>query len=415
MLKRSEFVLSSFAAALAGCVSLGGRETTVREKTGEAIQKAIDEMAAAGGGKVVVPAGVYVSGTIWLKSHVELHLEKDATIKGSANRADYCGPDAFPQNNASKGDNTSGGHLVVAVEQEDVAITGEGTIDGNSPAFNVGPDGKEWPGGKLAIPWRPGQMLFFAECRDVRVSGVRLVNSPYWTFLLYGCEDVEVDGLDVRTPRSPRTYNGDGIDVDACRNVVIRNCTIVTDDDSITFRAAGTRLRRRVNVCEGVLVENCRLSSICNAFRVGVGDGVVRNVTARNCEVFDTRFAVCLVAGYTKGSDGTAIEDVRFENLKVEADRMLVAYHRYTAGHTFRRIAFDGVTAKTKGESRIYADARWPFEDFSFRSVVSPKGFEALNVSRLTVEGGDFPSLAISTERAAKLNEGFRRNVFPVW
>lgn len=93
-----------------------------------AVQRAVDAAHEAGGGRVVVPAGTYLSGSVWLRDGVELHLAKGATLKGSTDRADYNANDCFPENFWSDGEEWSGGHLVVAYKVSDVAITGEGVL-----------------------------------------------------------------------------------------------------------------------------------------------------------------------------------------------------------------------------------------------------------------------------------------------
>ena len=128
--------------ALAACAALVGAaepqpgkiDFNVRDYGGS-VAKAAAAAAQAGGGRIVVPPGVWKSGTIWLKDHCELHLERGATILGSERAADYNANDVFPENFNSVGEEWSGGHLVLAYKATDVAITGEGVIDGNGGAF----------------------------------------------------------------------------------------------------------------------------------------------------------------------------------------------------------------------------------------------------------------------------------------
>src|SRR5690625_68544 len=101
-------------------------------KDTEAIQQTIDACAAAGGGTVLLPAGRYLSGTIYLKSNMNLHLSGGATLVGSTDREDYNADDVFPENYASVRDQATGAHLIIAYLQVNVSITGTGTIDGNS-------------------------------------------------------------------------------------------------------------------------------------------------------------------------------------------------------------------------------------------------------------------------------------------
>ena len=161
-----------------GVMAFGAKGDGVAKDT-VALQKAIDSAAEAGGGRIVVPAGKYLTGSIYLKDNVELHLEKGAVLFGSPDKADYNAGDICPQNWTSKAESNSGAHLILAVERRNVAITGQGKIDGNCTAFLLNPDGRPWPGGQGRIPWRPGQMLYFVECDGVRVEGVVRVGDNY--------------------------------------------------------------------------------------------------------------------------------------------------------------------------------------------------------------------------------------------
>ena len=114
-------------------------------KDTKAIQSAIDEAARAGGGTVRVGNGTYLTGSIFLRSGVDLFLD-GATLKGSPDRGDYNAVDVCPQNWSSKAESASGAHLLLCIEQTNVTVRGTGRIDGNCTAFLLGPDGKTWPG-----------------------------------------------------------------------------------------------------------------------------------------------------------------------------------------------------------------------------------------------------------------------------
>ena len=133
---------AALAAAVSGTAS--GAVFDVREygaigdgiaKDTVAIQRALDAAGAVGGGRVTLPPGVYLSGTLWLRSGVDLHLEKGAVLKGSTDWADYTADDVFPENFHSAAEEWSGAHLVIGLRVGNVAITGEGTIDGSGSAF----------------------------------------------------------------------------------------------------------------------------------------------------------------------------------------------------------------------------------------------------------------------------------------
>ena len=279
-----------------------------------------------------VGVGTFLSGSIYLKSNVELSLGRGATLKASSDKEDYNKADVCVQNSSSKHESASGAHFILCIEQKNVAITGYGRIDGSSPAFIIGPDGKNWPGGQSRIPWRPSQMVYFVECENVRVEGVTLVDSPYWSCFIHGCKDVKVKNLLVRTRREPvHTHNGDGIDIDSCQDVEISGCDIDTADDCITLRANTARLKVK-RPCERIRISDCRLSSPCNAVRIGVGDGVVRDAVLENLEIYDTRTAVNIVSSWGKAGKGVDFKDIAFKGMKVECRNFCRIYPRYAKG-----------------------------------------------------------------------------------
>jgi polygalacturonase len=130
-------------------------------------------------------------------------------------------------------------------------------------------------------------MVFFCRCTNVTVRDVRLVNSPYWTLLLLGCTRARIRGLSISNP--PQTPNGDGIDIDCCREVTVSDCIVTSGDDSITLRAHSALLGEHAQACRDVTITNCVLSTPCNAVRVGVGDGEIRNCTLSNLIIDDTQ------------------------------------------------------------------------------------------------------------------------------
>lgn len=213
-----------------------------------ALQKAIDDLSSAGGGKLVLPAGTYLTGGIFLKDRVTLHLAKGATLLGSTNHLDYAGHKA----------------VVGAVKARHVALEGEGTVDGRG-----------W-----AAPVRDGapnrwKCCFFFRCTDVRVEGVTLTNPASWT-----CYFKECDGVLARkvTIFSHANYNNDGFDIDS-KNVLIEDCTVDSDDDAICPKSDNPNF-----VPENIEVRNCRLASNCNFIKFGTSSrGGFRNCRIHHC------------------------------------------------------------------------------------------------------------------------------------
>jgi hypothetical protein len=290
-----------------------------------AIQQAVDACHEAGGGTALVPPGTYLTGTIFLRSHVTLHLTAGAVLKGSGRREDYNPDDIFPENHVFASEKVTGAHLIIAYQAEQVAITGEGTIDGHSAAFFEPLPPEEvtttYRSKSRNFPirdWRPGQMVFFCRCRQVSVRDVSLINSPYWTLLLLGCESVQIRGLRITNP--PQTANGDGIDVDCCRQVTISDCLINSGDDAITLRGHARALGEHAQACEHVVVSNCLLSTPCTGVRIGVGNGIVRDCCFSNIIITGTRTGLNFISAYSdRLKPGVTIEDVHFVNCQIDA------------------------------------------------------------------------------------------------
>lgn len=338
-----------------------------------AIQSAIDACVQAGGGMVLVPPGKFLTGTLWLKSHVELHLLAGAEIYGSPDRHVYNPDDAYPENGVFSSDKASGAHLIVAYKAVNAAITGHGVINGNSSAFfeSLPPDQlqdnyrlqmfKDFP----IRDWRPGQMITFCLSVGIRITDVKLINSPYWALFCHGCDDVAIRGLSITS--HPQTANGDGIDIDLCRNVTISDCRIASGDDSITIRASNRLMQDRL-FCENVAVTNCILSSPCNAVRIGVGNGNIRNINFSNLVIVDTYCAICFVTRYSEPSRGTSIEDVHFSNLRINAVHALriPKRHPYQSPAGVRRVSFAHINAQCDAGSCVEGCESAPLDDLLF-------------------------------------------------
>ena len=312
------------------------------------IQRAVDAANAAGGGRVEIPPGTWPTGSIELKSGVELHLPKGATLKGSVNRADYNANDAFPENFWSDSEEWSGGHLVWANNAEDISITGEGAINGSGPEFFGEPEeDSRWPFYKYGLKlhpldrewFRPGPMVALFRCRRVRLAGVSLDDTPAWTCHVRCCDGVDIRG--VRINADITIANSDGFSIDCSRNVTVADCTLHTGDDGFAIRAA-CRLHAATNLCENIIVTNCDIWSCCYGIRYGIGTGTIRNVrvedtriheaasagvgftpawivTERNCYIEDIAHRGCLVADCVHGVSGgpsggdSKVTGIRFE------------------------------------------------------------------------------------------------------
>lgn len=249
-------------------------------KAGELIQPAIDRAAGIGGGRVVLLPGIHRSGTIYLKSNVELHIPAGAELHGGSRPEDY---DVLPA--AEYGDyrpEKSPRALLAAAGAENIALTGGGTIDGHGPAFfDTTPSGMEhffYPKPPLERP----RMLQFARCRNVRFADLLFLNSPNWTIWLI--ENEEVSFRNVRIQGDPRLINNDGIHLFGGRRITISDCRISTGDDALAIRA-GHAWNQMDRICEirDLVVSNCILESACQGIRVGCTcDDLIRDCRFSN-------------------------------------------------------------------------------------------------------------------------------------
>lgn len=292
----------------------------------DAIQKAIDKCAASGGGRVTFPQGKFKSGTLWLKSGVELHFEMGAELLASDNMSDYNDIDAYEQNFGSTVEGWVGKHLIIALEAENVAISGLGTINGNCHAFvNECYDYPEyqkryaWGDGISALKdedaKRTGQLICFIECRRVCVTDVTIKNSPCWSCFFLGCEFVGVRGIKVFNPLW--MMNSDGIDIDASRYVTVSDCIIETGDDAVAIRACEQRVKNKTMHSEYITVSNCVFSTQICAFRIGVGTGIIRHVRVSNITVSRCENLVQFCTAYLQNGCAN-IEDVNFSNISAD-------------------------------------------------------------------------------------------------
>jgi polygalacturonase len=325
-----------------------------------ALQEAIDACGKAGGGQVLVSPGIYRTGTLFLRDRVDLHLMAGATLLGSDARGDYNPDDVFAENQVFQSENVSGAHLIIGHGITGASITGNGSIDGNSSAF-FGPLPADKPSEgyrykRASFPilgWRPGQMIWFCKCQDISVRDVSLVNSPYWTLMFFGCDTVRVRGLRITNP--PETANGDGIDVDCCRDVTISDCLIATGDDCITLRG-NPRALGLDKPCENVVVSNCVLRTPCNCVRVGVGDGVVRNCSLSNLIMTEARYGINVICRYSEATPrGTRIENINFDSLTMDVIVPLQILHgaEPAADAGIRNLSIRNVRAQATAGSYI--------------------------------------------------------------
>jgi hypothetical protein len=245
----------------------------------EAINKAIEACSEAGGGRVLMPTGEFLSGTIILKNNVELYLERGCTLLGSTNYADY--PLIQPTTYRSLKDIHGWAALIYADGADNIAVTGDGTIDGQGAAQQGRPEYKDKEGDRDGR----SRNILLVSCKHVKIEGITMRNAAIWNQHYLNCEDVSIRDINVYNHCN---RNNDGIDIDGCRRVTMSGCNMDSDDDCITLKSTGPA------PCEDIVITNCVASSCCNGIKMGTEtSGGFKNITISNCVVKPTRCPGC--------------------------------------------------------------------------------------------------------------------------
>ena len=332
----------------------GGVGDGVTLNTG-AINVAIGLLAQKGGGELVIPPGLWLTGPIRLASHINLHLERGALLKFSRDFKDY----PLTVINLKGEQEVDSLSPISGVDLEDVAITGEGIIDGGGDAWRPLKKDKvgtgEWKklvesGGVLDAKggtWWPSQaamdgeklveqlhqqgslkladyepahaflrpkMLRLIHCRRVLLQDFTIENPPNWTMNPVLCDHVYI--LNVTVRNLPSAQNSDALDLESCRHAIIRGCTFDVGDDGICLKSGKDAAGRRIGVpTEDVLVENCVVYHAHGGFTIGSEmSGGVRDVRVNNCLFLGTEVGLRFKS--TRGRGGV-VEDIDIHNVRM--------------------------------------------------------------------------------------------------
>lgn len=300
----------------------------------DAFAKAFEALATKGGGRLVVPQGVWYTGPITLKSHTELHLEAGAVILFSDDLALY----PVITTTYEGGTRQKCQSPISAYKQTDIAITGNGLIDGNGNSWRPLKREKVTEGqwkkmtsgsGKFVREtlWEPADnrsnirpvMVSLVECKSILVKDVVIQNPPAWNLHPLMCEDITIDHVTLRSPAYGQ--NGDALDLESCRNALVQNSTFDAGDDCICLKSGKDEEgRKRGMPTENIIVKGCTVYNGHGGFVVGSEmSGGVRNVLVENCQFVGTgnglRFKSCRGRGgvveniYVHGISMANIED----------------------------------------------------------------------------------------------------------
>jgi len=398
----------------------------------EAFSKAIDALSNKGGGRLIVPAGVWFTGPIVLKSNINLHLEKGALL--------YFSPDfdLYPLvNTIFEGLETRRCQSPISGRNlENIAITGEGSINGSGEAWRplkkakvteaywkkvVGSGGvlkdpAYWfpskkslkgesisdmnvPRGVLTEPeWleikdflRPA-MINLIECKNVLLQGVLFENSPSWNIHPLMCENVIIDGIFARNPGYAQ--NGDGLDVESCKNVLIVNSTFDVGDDAICIKSGKDEQgRKRARPTENVIVDNCKVFQGHGGFVVGSEmSGGVRNISVRNCQFLGTDVGLRFKSNRGRGGlvENIYISDIYMFNIVTDS----FLFDLYYGGKSASESMDDGDVTPTEKSIPAVSDKTPAFRNIFVKNIVSRNarramffnGLPEMNISNINVE-----------------------------
>ena len=381
-----------------------------------AFAKAMDALAAKGGGTLIVPKGIWFTGPIVFRSNINMHLEKGAVILFSPDFNLYPIVETIFEGLDTRRCQSpiSGRNLV------NVAITGQGSINGYGEAWRPLKKNKvtasQWKkmigaGGvvKNNDTWYPSEssfkgsqisdmnvprqnlteqewleikdflrpvMVSFIECKNVYLQGVLFENSPSWNLHPLMCENVILDGLFVRNPGY--SQNGDGLDLESCRNSIIVNCTFDVGDDGICIKSGKDEPgRRRARPTENVIVDNCKVFQGHGGFVVGSEmSGGVRNISVKNCQFLGTDVGLRFKS--TRGRGGVVeniyISDIYMFNIETES----FLFDLYYGGKSAVETLEDGDVTPTEEKLLPVTEETPVFRNIFVKNLVSRNARRAM-------------------------------------
>ncbi len=350
-----------------------GAKSTKNFLNTKAINDAIDACSAAGGGTVVIPSGIWLTGPIELKSNVNLYASKGAEINFTEDHTQY--PMIAPGNKGNKFVTKS---PIYAYEATNIAITGEGIFDGAGDSWRevkkskvdkatwmilqnkggvLSNDGKVWWPSREAYAGeeyvkslkeksnvtaedyvaardflRP-YMVYFIKCKQVLLEGITLRNSPKFVFYPNNCRDLTMNKVNVYNDFAAQ--NGDGIDISACKNVMIYQCTVNAGDDGICMKSSGkTETPTSANL-ENIVIAECTVLKAHGGFVIGSNtDGGMNNIFVTNCTFKGSDIGVRVKSNSGVGGlvHNIYIQDIYMLNIEQEAFSFITDYANVTAG-----------------------------------------------------------------------------------
>jgi polygalacturonase len=391
-----------------------------------AIANAIAACAQRGGGRVLVPAGVWLSGAIHLRSNIDLHLEKGAVLRFSTNPHDYL-PVVFTRWAGFECYNYS--PLIYARGCRNIAVTGPGRLDGQAASWGVWCKRQNEMAQVLIDLGRRGVPQFISpiDCKNVLIEGISVNGGPFWTIHCVYCENLIVRGVTVRNFGPGSVPNNDGVDVDSCQGALVEYCTLDTTDDCICLKSGinedGWRVGRPA---ENVVIRYCRTAHGHGGVVIGSDtSGGVRNVLAHDCIFDGTLMGIRLKSARGRGGivEHVWLRDIAMSNIERAAISVNAFYKAWAAGDAgkpplFRDIHIQNVTCNRAGTAvELTGLPEQPIENVSLEqlSLAAKTGFLAtdvrgLHLSHVKIAAGgsafQFDNCREVTQEGSKISPG---------
>jgi polygalacturonase len=357
----------------------------------KAIQYVIDLCASHNGGTVVVSEGIFLSGAVFLKQGVNLHIKKGGVLKGTINPGDY--PQVFTRWEGTECEWTSA--LINAFDMEGVHLTGKGTIDGSGDQWM-----ERYPRNSRELRVGRPRLIAVQNCRDVFVSGLFLKNQACWGLFILYSSDVIVKNLTICAEHN--IISSDGIDVDSSKRILIKGCNIDVNDDCIAIKSGKDEDGRRVNrPAEEILIRKCRFCYGHGGVSMGSEmSGGIRNIEVCDCVVEADNWAP--IRFKSQPSRGGIIENITYSDIELHHTRKAFEFNMKWRMvppikppsdplPVVRNVNIINVSGTVQSVGDMYGLKDSPIRKVIFRNckISAQKGFVIENVKDLDITGLD--------------------------
>ncbi len=415
--------INSFSQGNRYVITNYGALTDGKTVATKAVQMAVDECNKNGGGEVIIPTGVFIIGTVHLKSNVNLYLQSGAVLRGSTNLNDYESytPEK-PFVPIHKG-------MLFTENAENITISGQGQIDGNGDSFFELNRAKKLDveatkftrqkenfrhvqqgigDGPVVPKERPYQMFVFSNCKKVTVKDIFVTSAPFWCMHFADCDAVRVSGI--RLWNNLLAPNADGIDVTSCTNVIIEGSDIRAGDDAIAvvgydhhFEIPGFQHLKHVS--ENIIISNCNLQSYSSGIRIGFLDqNTVRNIRVSNVNITNSTRGIGIFL-----RDEGSLENITFSNIYIDTHLRTgdwwgngepihisaVRGKENVKLGQIRHVLFSNIICKGENGMLVYGSDESLIEDVAFNHV----RFELTGSKLNEVAGGNVDLRGASVEK----------------